>query len=255
MRAPRAQALVVAAAVVAAAASSFPAVALAEEEVAATASAAPVPAPGAAPAIEADAAEVERLHRDSIGTRRTLADVVLVAGIASAAGGGALMITDASDEAFRYAGINTAVFGVVNTIVATVALHGIAREEAAWDAPEAARARRTPDGLARARIHAALDERRESVSHAINLGLAAAYLGVAGTAVLASQLGVEHPDRWLASGIAIGAQAVFLVAIDTIGMTRAARFHRGFIEGLAPTVSLTPSASGFDARAGLTLRF
>ncbi len=108
-----------------------------------------------------------------------------------------------------------------------------------------------PGGLVRARIHAALDERRESVAHAINLGLGCAYAGVGGTAILASRLGVDHPDRWLASGVAIGVQAAFLIGVDFIGVTRSAGFHRAFVEGLAPTLSVAPTSAGSDMRLGL----
>jgi hypothetical protein len=191
-----------------------------------------------------EAEGLERLHRESIHTRRVLADSVFVAGLVSIAGGGALLVPSGDDQAWRYAGINTAIFGVVNTIVGLLALHGIAAEEATWESDEGLAARRTPEGLARARIHAALDERRESVGHAINLGLDGAYLGVAGTAILASQLGVDHPNRWLASGIAIGVQAVFLVGIDLTGLTRSQIYHRAFVEGLMPTFSVTPAPNG-----------
>ena len=191
-----------------------------------------------------DAEGLERLHRDSIHTRRVLADSVFVAGLVSIAGGSALLVPSGDDQAWRYAGINTAIFGVVNTIVGLLALHGIAAEEATWESDEGLAARRTPEGLARARIHAAVDERRESVGHAINLGLDGAYLGVAGTALLASQFGVDHPNRWLASGIAIGVQAVFLIGMDLTGLTRSQTYHRAFVEGLMPTFSVSPAPSG-----------
>ncbi len=196
------------------------------------------------PTAVSDAENLERLHRDSIRTRRVLADSVFVAGLVSIAGGGVLLVPSGDDQAWRYAGINTAIFGVVNTIVGVLALHGIAAEEATWESDEGLAARRTPEGLARARIHAALDERRESVGHAINLGLDGAYLGVAGTALLASQFGVDHPNRWLASGVAIGVQAVFLVGIDLTGLTRSQTYHRAFVESLLPTFTVTPAPNG-----------
>jgi hypothetical protein len=199
----------------------------------------------------ADVDGLEQLHREAIHTRRVLADSVLIAGLVSIAGGGALIVPDADDQAWRYAGVNTAIFGAVNTVVGLLALHGIAKEESTWETDEARAARRTPEGLARARIHAVLDERRESVGHAINLGLNCAYLGVGGTAVLASQLGVDHPNRWLASGAAIGVQALFLVAIDFIGLTRSSDYHRAFVEGLMPTFAITPTAAGSETRVGL----
>jgi len=194
---------------------------------------------------------LEQTRRDAIQTRRVLANSVLVAGLVSVAGGAALMVPDSNDQAWRYAGVNTAVFGAVNTVVGLLALNGIRNEERAWETDDARAARRTPEGLARARIHAALDERRESVGHAINLGLNCAYLGVAGTAVLASQFGVDHPNRWLASGAAIGFQALFLVGVDFIGLTRSHGYHRSFVLGLEPSLAL----SGTETRLGVGGRF
>jgi hypothetical protein len=208
-----------------------------------------------APSAVADAENLERLHRDTIRTRRLLADSVFVAGLGSIVAGGALIVPNGDDQAWRYAGLNTAIFGAVNTIVGLLALHGIAVEETAWESDEGLASRRTPDGLARARIHAALDERRESVGHAINLGLDGAYLGVAGTALVASQLGVDHPKRWLASGISIGLQAVFLVGIDFIGMSRSQTYHRAFVESLLPSMSVTPTATGTETQLGLVGTF
>ena len=194
---------------------------------------------------------LEATHRDAIHTRRLLADSVLVAGLVSVAGGAALIVPDSNDQAWRYAGVNTAVFGAVNTVVGLLALHGIAAEERTWEADDAHAARRTPEGLARARIHAVIDERRESVGHAINLGLNCAYLGVAGTAVLASQLGVDHPNRWLASGAAIGFQALFLVGIDFLGLSSSQGYHRSYMLGLEPTLAITPTPSGMETRLGI----
>ncbi len=212
--------------------------------------------PAVAHAEEANVEEVqelERVHGQSITTRRALADTVLVAGLVSVAVGGVLIIPDAEDQAFRFAGLNTALFGAINTVVALVALRGIAKEEDSWTSSEAAAARRTPDGLRRARAHAASDEQRESASHAINLGLGAAYLAVAGTAILASRLGVDRPNYWLGSGIAIGAQALFLVGVDFIGLRRASHYHRVFVDGLVPGISVGPSEGASGTQSSLTI--
>jgi len=198
---------------------------------------------------------LEDLHAESIHTRRLLADAVLAAGLFSLAGGGALIVPAGDDRAWRFAGVNTAIFGAVNTVVGLLALSGIAREERTWESVEARAARRTPEGLIRARMHAVIDERRESAAHAVNLGLGCAYLGIAGTVVLASQLGVEHPDRWLASGAAIGVQALFLVAVDSIGLWRSGHYHGRLVEGLAPTVSVLPAPSGMETRVGVGATF
>lgn len=215
------------------------------------------PAPPAPPAPRDDRAaeELEQLHTESIHTRRLLADSVFVAGLVSLAGGAVLMVPDADDQAWRFAGVNTAIFGAVNTVVGLLALNGIAREERTWESAEARAARRTPEGLVRARVHAIIDERRESAGHAINLGLNCAYLGVAGTAILASQLGVDHPDRWLASGAAIGFQALFLVGIDFIGLTRSSLYHRAFAEGFVPSFSVVPTPTGMETRLGFGVTF
>lgn len=220
-------------------------------------SACPARAQSLAPGVVSDAEGVERLHRDTIRTRRLLADSVFVAGLASVAGGGALIVPSGDDQAWRYAGANTAIFGIVNTLVGLLALHGIAAEEAVWESDELLAARRTPAGLAQARIHAALDERRESVGHAVNLGLDGAYLGVAATSLVASQLGVDHAKRWFASGIAIGTQAIFLVGVDFIGLARSQMYHRAFVESLMPTFSVAPAItpagtpSGTETRLGV----
>jgi hypothetical protein len=226
------------------------AVAPAGRAAAQTAEAAPPAPPLVQVPATSDADALEQIHRASLHTRRSLADAVFIAGLVSIAGGGALIVPDGDDQAWRYAGVNTAIFGAVNTVVSLLALHGIAKEEDEWEAEPARAARRTPEGLARARIHAVIDERRESVGHAINLGLNCAYLGIAGTATLASQLGVDHPNRWLASGAAIGFQALFLLGIDFIGLTRSAQYHRAFAEGLAPSLAITPNAAGTEMRAG-----
>jgi hypothetical protein len=192
--------------------------------------------------------ELEARRHETFGVRRSLADSVLIAGVASLVGGGALLVPSGDDQAWRFAGVNTAIFGAINTIVGLLALHGIGKEENAWEADDARAARRTADGLERARRHAIVDERRESVGHAINLGLDCAYLGVAGTAIVASQAGVDHPNRWLASGVAIGVQALFLVVIDWVGLARSANDHRAFVE---PSISISPNAF----RVGFGLAF
>lgn len=199
--------------------------------------------------------ELERVRHESMRTRRTLAYSVLVGGLVSVVAGGALLFVEANDQAWRFAGINTAAFGAINTVVGLRALHGITREEETWGSAEAVAARRTPDGLARARVHAVIDERRESVGHAINFGLGCAYAGVGGTAIVASQLGIDHPNRWLASGIAIGIQSAFLLGVDFIGMTRSGSYHRKLVEGFAPSLSIAPTPSGAETRFAVTGAF
>jgi hypothetical protein len=212
-------------------------------------------APPAAPADPPEVASIEQLHREAIAARRELADAVLVDGLVGIVSGGALIPLDANDQAWRFAGINTAAFGVVNSIVASIALLGIGREARTWESDAERAARRAPGGLDRARIHAVLDSRRESVAQALNLGLDCAYLAVGATAILASQLGVDHPNRWLASGTAIGVQSLILVAIDLVGVMGAGRYHERFLRGFATSVSVTSARTGTRGMLGFGGQF
>jgi hypothetical protein len=212
-------------------------------------------APAAAPADAPELESIEQLHRDTLAARRALADAVLVDGVVGIVAGGVLIVPDANDQAWRFAGINTAAFGVVNSIVAGIALFGIGGEERTWESDGERAARRAPGGLDRARRHALDDERRESVAQALNLGLDCAYLAVGATAILASQLGVDHPNRWLASGTAIDVQSLVLVAIDLVGVWSSGRYHERFLRGFAPSVSFTSAPGGTQSMFGLGGRF
>lgn len=196
-----------------------------------------------------DVTELERIHSESLHTRRVLADAVLINGLIGLAGGGLLMIPEHSDRAWRFAGINVAVFGAINTVVGLRALYGIAREERTWEDSRADR--RTPAGLRRARIHAVEDERRESVGHGVNLGLDCAYFAVGTLAIITSRTGVEHPNRWLASGVAVVVQSLFLVGVDLIGLTRSGAYHAAFVESLAPAVSIAKTPAGTEVLLGV----
>lgn len=195
------------------------------------------PPPTAPAASDADAERLEALHAESLHTRRVLADAVLLDGIAGLVGGGVLVVPDGDDQAWRYAGANTLLFGAINLVVGLRALIGIGHEELTWSTDSARAARRTPEGLAAARMHAAHDEQREAIGHALNLGLDLAYLGVGGAAVFASESGVSHPLRWRASGIAIGIQSLVLVAIDLVGVVDSRGYHERLIHEFAPSVT------------------
>lgn len=191
--------------------------------------------------------DLAKLHSESIHTRRLLADAVLVDGLVGLAAGGALIIPDAHDGAWRYAGINTAVFGAINTVIGIRALVGIAREEREWSAID----RSTVEGRHRAALRAAEDERRESVGHAVNLGLDCGYIGIGTVAIIASRAGADHPNRWLASGVAIIVQSVFLVAIDLIGLQNSHRYHGKFVESITPAVAVNRTTFGTETFFGV----
>lgn len=190
-------------------------------------------------------AELSRLRRQSIAVRRSLSAGVVSAGILSVVGGVVLVVPETQSGGMRVAGVNTLLFGAVNVVVGSVALAGIRAEEAEWEEDRIAE-RKTPDGFQRHLFHALADERREAVSHGINLGLASAYAAASITTIIASQSGVDEPQRWMASGISIGAQALFLLVIDGIGSTDAVGQYKS-IEALATSsvsVAVGPDGGG-----------
>ncbi|MFO0675807.1 MAG: hypothetical protein U0169_04695 [Polyangiaceae bacterium] len=212
------------------------------------------PAPAEPPSSD-DLREVERLHAESQDRRRTLATAVLVGGATSVVGGALLMVPDGDDQAWRFAGFNTVIFGAIDAVIGGLSLRDVAKADEAWNAPAAAAARRTRAGLSRTHAAALADARKESVAYAVNLGLDGAYLSVATMAVVVSRLGVSHPDRWFASGVAIGVQSLFLVAVDVVGITNAGRTHAGHVHALVPQVAVVPTASGTDAYVGIRAAF
>ena len=82
-------------------------------------------------------------------------------------------------------------------------------------------------------------ERSEGVAYSLNLGLDVAYLSSGLTAVLASQLGAEHPERWIAGGLSVSLQALFLVGIDVAGLLQSSRLQKRLLHDLVPAVSFT----------------
>ena len=59
--------------------------------------------------------------------------------------------------------------------------------------------------LTAARRELVLAAHKKAVVFALNLGLDVAYVTGGSVAILASQLGVDHPARWLAGGLAAAA--------------------------------------------------
>lgn len=193
---------------------------------------------------------LERVREDSLTMRESVAATIAIEGAASAVAGVVMMFPDDYDQAIRYAGINTAAFGAINVLVGSLALNGIAKERERWD--EAKRRGVSPE---RRLAHAIEDERRESVGHAINLGLAGAYAAVGGMAIGVSRAGVDHPDRWLASGIAISSQAVFLATVDLLGMAKSKGYHDELAGMVTPMLSVSASDESVDPMLGLSGSF
>ena len=169
-------------------------------------------------------------------------DVLLAGGIVSTLTGVGLMTTDRYDQGLRIAGGLSAGFGVVDVILGGIAIPSIVRAQRRFAADR--RARATPAGLFEAQRRAAADQHGDATLFAINLGLDGGYVLAGLAAVLASQLGVDHPDRWLAGGLAAVIQGVFLAGVDAAGMTIANRRHRRLLESLVPIVDVRPPSSG-----------
>lgn len=199
---------------------------------------------------EAPSTELQELRAASLETRRELQTSILTSGIVSVVAGVALIIPNSYDQGLRYAGINTLGFGIVNTIVGGVALHGIA-SETAWDASQNPQTRDASD---RYSAHALADESREAWGHAINLGLAGAYAAIGGMAIAVSQAGVSHPNRWLGSGVAIVTQATHLAIVDLVGTVMARDFERRMRE-VSPTFGFDPSTRDAFVGASFSKNF
>lgn len=188
------------------------------------------------PALLAELTALEPLHAESLAEKRRLMYAVLGAGVVSMVGGGALMIPDADDQAYRVAGGCAVVFGAIDAVIALTSLRGIRREATAWDRERPGR--NNAAGLQKARGRWLAAERGEGVAYALNLGLDVAYLSSGLTAVVASQLGAEHPTRWLAGGLSVSVQALFLLGIDLAGLRQASRLQTRLLHDLVPGVSL-----------------
>jgi hypothetical protein len=166
------------------------------------------------------------------GTVRRLMTCLVIDGAVGIVGGAALLIPDGADQAFRVAGASTMIFGAINFAIGVSALMGKRGEDRAWREHRPADARR-----------ALLDgAHHEEVLFAINLGLDVGYAIGGVAAILASQLGADHPDRWMAAGVATVVQAVALAAIDLAGTVAASRaFQRRL--AVAPLVGFSPSGA------------
>jgi hypothetical protein len=199
-------------------------------------------------------AELLALRAESLDTRRQLQTSVLTSGLVSIVAGVALAIPNDYDQGLRYAGFNTLGFGVINTIVGGVALYGINKEETDWESGAVEPSPQSPEDYRRYRDHALADESREAWGHGINLGLAGAYAAIGGMAIVVSQLDVDHPNRWLGSGVAIAAQAVHLAVVDLVGSAKAREFEERMRE-IAPAVSYDPANGNSVAGATYQAQF
>jgi hypothetical protein len=136
-------------------------------------------------------------------------------GAASTAAGIGLTVPDGDDQAWRVGGALTLSFGVINGVIGTLGLLGALKDERTWtQGPQARDARKLRRDL-----------QKEHTAFAVNLGLDVGYLLAAGAAILASQLGVDNSQRWLAGGVSAGVQALFLIGVDAAGVVHTGRMH------------------------------
>ena len=162
----------------------------------------------AAPAPAGELEDVERIYDESVRQRKNLMIALTAGGVVSTIAGVGLMVPEENDQAWRVGGGVTLGFGVVNALLGGFALRGITHEKPITT-----------------RRELLAQSSREAVVFGVNLGLDLAYLMASATAILASQLGVDNPDRWLAGGVTGAVQAVFLLGIDVAGVLIARRTH------------------------------
>lgn len=199
---------------------------------------------------------LDRLHHEAAEGERRLMWGLVGAGLASTAAGAALLAVDGHDGAFRVAGGVTLAFSVIDAALGGMALGGQRAGRAAWAE------RRARGGDRRALVgeqeRFAREQGQEGWVFALNLGLDVGYLMAGAVGAAASGFVVEHPDRWLAGGLAAAAQGLLLVVIDSVGLARARRWQSTALSQLS-ALALTPVVAapvgGGGALLGLSGRF
>jgi hypothetical protein len=168
-------------------------------------------------ACPARADEATRIESDFFQlntTEHRLMISLLANGALSLGAGAGMMIPGDNDQAFRVAGGVTLAFGAINLVLGITGTLGTARER---------RNHRSVDvtDLVNARRDLVASAHKKALVFGINLGLDVGYAMGGSVAMLASALGVDHPDRWLAGGTAVLIQGVALAVIDLVGVLAA----------------------------------
>jgi hypothetical protein len=172
-------------------------------------------------------AELWRLHR----VEQRLNWTLVIDGAVSMVAGAGLCVPSASDQAYRVAGGTSLAFGVLNFGFGVAGVIAGLREARTIAAESGARLADSE----RAKRRLLEKTRSQSLVYAVNLGLDVGYALAGLTAILASQLGVDHPDRWLAGGIATVVQALPVMAVDLTGVLATRRAQLRALE-FAPQV-------------------
>jgi hypothetical protein len=210
-------------------------------------------APQASDALTRKLLDFERGHARTTRRKLGLMYAVVASGAASTAVGIGLLFDRSHDEAYRVAGGLTLGFGAINLLLGAAAIPGLLYGERAFEKGHATRA--TPLGYATAERDEARAERRQTILFAVNAGLDGGYILGGLAAVLASRLGVDHPDRWLGGGIAMAVQGVLALAVDVTATTIASGRQAELLQSWTPTLVLTKTPEGTRASAGFTGRF
>ena len=201
---------------------------------------------------------LDRARLAAIEDDRRLMWGLLGASLASTAVGAGLMVTDARDQGLRVAGAVTVGFALIDIALAAPALAGNREARETWTRARTEGQAGGAAALRRAEVDFAREQGQVAWVFALNLGLDAGYVMAGAAAAASSAFGVEHPDRWLGGGLATVAQGLLLIAIDTVGFTRARGYQSAALDALGgmalvPTVGL--SASGQTMTLGLAGRF
>ena len=180
-------------------------------------------------------------------------NVLLAGGILSTLAGIGLMVPDGYDQGLRISGALTASFGAINVILGGLSIPNLVKKQRAFEAARNARA--TPAGLLEAKRQDLRDQHADVLLFGINLGLDGGYILAGLAAILASQLGADHPDRWLAGGVATVIQGVFLAGVDTSAMIIANRRHAVILQSILPVLGVANTPTGLQGSIGFAGRF
>lgn len=194
--------------------------------------------------------ELERLHDEASREERALMQGLVGGALVSAGAGIALLTRDGDDQAFRVAGGVTLGIAALETAVGAMVLLQNGREQARWDGSRDER-RASAEGYERAARHCIGEYRRKARGYRLMVGVDSAIIAAGAASAVVSRLGVEHPNRWLAGGLAVLAQGVLLLIVDSTGLLQSRRAERGFTGMIVPTASVVGDGTGMAVTAGV----
>ena len=165
-------------------------------------------------ALPARADDAKAAFEDLTNTDRRLQLTLLGGGAVSVAAGATLCWFSRYDHALQVAGGVTLAFGAAD-LAAGIAGYLAARR----DLRKLGGAAVDPRDVLRV-------SEKKGVVFAVNLGLDGGFVFAGLTAILASQLNIDHSGRWLAGGVATVTQGLFAAIVDLLGTLASRRAHR-----------------------------